>query len=78
MSAGEQASYFDLKNDGPRVRAGSVGRAGLSVVWACGCLSGQGSELGQVVREYPVAAPDGGPLLAVQAGPVPAVASFEV
>src|SRR5438876_565156 len=43
-----------------------------------GWLAGQCPDLDQVVGEYPVPAPDGGSLPAVQVGAVPAVAAFKV
>ena len=46
-------------------------------VWRAGS-AGEGSDLDQVVGEYPVPAPDRGSVPAVQEGAVPAVAAFEV
>ena len=43
-----------------------------------GGSAGQGGDLGQVVGEDPVPAPDRCPVPAVQAGAIPAVTAFEV
>src|SRR5215472_2132647 len=40
--------------------------------------AGKGADLDQVVAEYPVPAPDGSSLAAVQPGAVPAVSALEV
>jgi uncharacterized lipoprotein YbaY len=44
----------------------------------CGCSSGQGADLEQVVGEDPVAARDRGALPAIELSAVPAVAALEV
>src|SRR6185437_2681647 len=53
-------------------------RSGAGWLLGCGRSGGQARDLGQIVGEYPVPAPDRRSLPAVQAGAVPAVAAFEV
>ena len=73
-AARSQLTYFDLKS--PKGDLGAAVRAAFS--GPAGGSAGKSADLDQVVGEYPVSAPDGGSLAAVQPGAVPAVSALEV